>query len=316
MHGACSGDPISSHTISKSLGLNRIAEAGHVLGLKHDISTLSKTNGRATLGKIGINKMSVFPGFCTIHDKSLFAPIEDQLFEGKPEQCALLSYRAVARERHTKAAGIDVNEFLKSSDKGQPFAAQIAIQKFLAEYGIGLSLAADDLKHALEAHHLALVDGRFEIFESAIFEFCEDFPLLCSTGHMPSEDWSGQVVQDLADPELQADWVTAVAFLAAGRAWIVFTWLKSKKSIADFVESLRINFGGREADALVKYFFSISENIAVRPAWWASLDKSAKDALEVRIMDGVPIGGGPNIIAPRQGEPVVLDLPLLSYRRI
>ena len=316
MHSECSGDTINSHTISKTLGLIRIAEAGHVLGLKHDISTLSRTNGRAELGKIGINKISVFPGFCAVHDKSLFAPIEDEPFEGTAEQCALLSYRALARERHTKLSGIDVNEFLKGADKGKTVAAQMAIQKMLADFGLGLSLAAKDLDRALIPHYQALSDRNFGVFESAIFEFSDDFPLLCSTGHMPSDDWSGRIIQDLPDSKLQADWVTGVALLAADRAWIVFTWLRSRKLIADFIDSLGTHFAGQESDALVKYFFSISENIAVRPTWWAGLAKPAKAALEARIMDGVPIGSGANVIAPQPGEPIVLDLPLLSYRRI
>lgn len=316
MHESCSGDPIKSHSISKALGLNRIAEAGHVLGLKHDISTLRKNNGRAKLAKIGVNRMSVFPGFCSVHDKSLFAPIEDQPFAATPEQCALLSYRALAREHHTKMSGLDINEFLKGADKGKPVAAQIALQTLLAGYGQGLSLAADDLGRALVPHYQSLSDGNFEVFESAVFEFPADFPLLCSTGHMPSDDWSGRIIQDLTDPKLEADWVTAVAFIANDRAQIVFTWLRSQKRMADFVDSLRLNFEGQEADALVKYFFTISENIAVRPTWWAGLDKAAKTALEARIMDGAPIGGGPNTIAPRPGEPKVVDLPLVSFRRV
>jgi hypothetical protein len=188
MHEECSGDPIKSHTISKALGLERISDQGHVLGLKHDLSTLKRTHGRAELGKIGINNMSVFPGFCSVHDKALFSPVEDVPFSGTQEQCALLSYRALARERHTKLAGTDVNEFLKGADKGKPLVAQVAIQSFLAEYGLGLALATEDLDRALELHHRAILERDFSAFESAIFEFPDEFPVLCSTGHMPSDD--------------------------------------------------------------------------------------------------------------------------------
>ena len=316
MHNECAGDPIKSHTISKALGLEQIAERGHVLGLKHDFATLKRTSGRAELGKIGINKMSVFPGFCSVHDKSLFSPVEDAPFSGTQEQCALLSYRALARERHTKVAGTDVNEFLKGADKGRPLIAQVALQSFLAEYGLGLALATEDLDRALESHHRAVLNRDFGVFESAIFEFSDDFPVLCSTGHMPSDDWAGRIVQDLKDPNLKADWLTSVAFHSAGSAWIVLTWLRVSKLMADFVETLQRHFKDREADALIKYFFSISENIAVAPRWWNALEEGSKGALEARIMDGVPIGGGPNVMAPRATEPIVLDLPLRSHRRI
>jgi hypothetical protein len=310
MHHECSGDVIKSHTISKSLGLATVSEDGHVLGLKYDISTLTKNNGRAEIGRVGINKISVFPGFCSHHDKSLFSVVEDSPFAHTKEECALLSYRALARERHAKLSGTDVNDFLRDADKGKPLATQIAMQSFLAEYGLGLSLATDDLDRAIAHHHEAISTHDFSAFESAVFEFSDEFPLLCSTGHMPSDDWSGRIVQDLTDPDLKADWLTAVAIHSNGSAWVIFTWLKASKIMADFVASLRTHFEGREADALIKYFFTISENIAIRPAWWHALDKTAKAALEARIMDGSPMNAGANITAPRSGEPTAIELPL------
>lgn len=311
MRKDCSGGTISSHTISKSLGLNEISEKGHVLGLNYDLSTLQRTKGKAELGKIGINKMSVFPGFCAHHDTTLFACIEQESFQATPQQCAMLSYRALARERHTKAGGIDVNEFLKGADKGRPFPQQLAIQMMLSDYGLGLSLAADDLDKAQIPHHEAIESGDFSHFESMVLKFPSGFPLLCSTGHMPHDDWNGKIIQDLSDPKLKADWLTAVSFRSSGHSWVVFTWLRKKSIIKKYVESLE-RFTDQEADALIKYFFTISENIAVNPSWWSGLDTHIKSALESRIMDGVPIGGGPNVIAPRKGEPIIYGLNMIE----
>lgn len=312
----CSGKPINSHSISKSLGLNTIAESGHILALKHDISTLTKNHGRAILGQLGVNKTSIFPGFCARHDKELFAPIEDATFSGSPEQCGLLSYRAMARERHTKVSGIRVNDFLKGSDKGRSLPEQMLIQRVLADYGLGLGLANQDIDRALAVHHEAVTNGNYTAFESAIFEFTQDFPLLCSTGHMPSDDWNGKIIQDLLDENLEAAWVTAVAFHSVDRAWVIFTWLRGTSEVEKFVASLSESFSGSEADALIKYFFSISENIAVDPKWWRSLGDVERQALEARIMDGVPTGGVLATMAPRKSEPIVSSLKLLSQRRV
>ena len=186
MKSDCVGKPIQSHTIAKSLGLNDIAEDGHVFVLQHDFSTLSRTGGKAAFGDKGVNRASVFPGFCTYHDSKLFAPIETRPFSGAPDQCALLSYRALARERFTKMAGIDVNEFIKGADKGRPMEWQLALQHFAAKYGEGLSAALRDLEVAMRSHYEAVVNGDFAAFESAVFEFEQEFPLLCTTGYFPS----------------------------------------------------------------------------------------------------------------------------------
>jgi hypothetical protein len=255
LHIDCTGDPVDSHTISKSLGLRRLSTNNHVLALKHDISTLKRTGGQAEIGEVSINKMSVFPGFCAFHDKALFAPIEDRPFAGTAEQCALLSYRALARERHSKIAGSYVNEALKGADRGTSVAAQVAIQSFLADYGTGLAAAAADLEPGMASYHQAVVTGDYSAFSSLILELPEQFPMLCSLGHMPSEDWGGRIIQDLTDVTREADWVTAVAFQSADRAWVVFTWLRERMKIRSFVESLLANFSGCETDALIKYFF-------------------------------------------------------------
>lgn len=228
----------------------------------------------------------------------------------------MLSYRALARERHAKIAGMDVNEFLKSADRGKSLSYQMMIQSMLSEYGLVLSLATDDLDRALESHHNAIINNDFGGFTSLILEFPHSFPILCSTGHMPSDDWSGKIVQDLTDPKLKADWLTAVSFHSDEKSWVVFTWLDKCQAMADFVDTLLENFKEKEADALIKYFFSISENIAISPMWWESLSERQKSALLARSMDGIPISGGQNITAPKKGEPIVLEMPLLSSRRV
>ena len=312
----CVGRPISSHTISKSLGLSALADEGHVLGIKSDISTLTKSNGIPQLGKVGINQLSIFPGFCKHHDKSIFSEIEDKPFTASAKQCALLSYRALARERHTKQAGSSVNEVLKDADKGRPFEMQAFTQMLTSAYGSGVGAAETDLDRGLLNHHEAIVSEDFSRFESLVVEFSDEFPVLCATGHMPSEDWSGKIVQDLGDLKTKADWITSVSFQSGGQAWIVFTYLRSSVKMREFTESLETHYRTNLSDALVKYFFSISENIALRPSWWESIDNASRSALQSRILDGNPVMPNDNIIFPKDGEPVVLNLKAQRIERI
>ncbi len=311
----CHGNPINSHTIAKSLGLMKIARNGHVLGIKHDFKTLKSTKGILQLGKISVNKISVFPGFCSVHDSSIFKPLESYDFIPTQQQCVLLSYRALARERHAKEAAIGINHFLKTADRGRPLSYQVPLQRILSNYELGLSLAKNDLDNALKEHKKSIISGEYSQFESLAIKFTH-FPILCSTGHFPSDDWSGKIIQDLTNPSLKADWLTAASLISKDAAWVTFTWLKSSEKIRNFVESLLDNQGKQISDALVKYFFSISENIAVDESWWADLNTKQKEELNLRIRDGLPIIGGVNKIAPRPGEQRTLDTPEIDIIRL
>jgi hypothetical protein len=315
LRSECSGPPINSHSIAKSLGLQAFSVRGHVLSLRHDFKTLKRTKGKAEIGLTGVNKASVFPGFCSHHDSSLFRALETEPFSYTEQQCAQLSYGAIARERYSKMIGMDVNNFLKGSDGGRSLSEQVAIQEFLASYGTGLSLADADLGRAIEHHHEALLATDYGRFESLVLEF-SSFPVLCKTGHMPSEDWYGRVIQDLSDTTLQADWLTAVSFHSVNRAWVVFTWLRSSDAMKALVTSLLEKCSTNLTDALTKYFFSISENIIVDDVWWSSLDAAQKGTLNLRVSDGLPLGDGSNTIAPRRGEPVVAESALVTVRYV
>jgi hypothetical protein len=75
----CSTTIIRSHTVQKKGGLAAIAEDGHVMTVKPSMRELIKTQGNPQPQKIGVNKASVFPGFCGRHDTALFKPIEGKV---------------------------------------------------------------------------------------------------------------------------------------------------------------------------------------------------------------------------------------------
>ena len=151
----------------------------------------------------------------------------------------------------------------------------------------------------------------FARFRSVILRF-DSFPILCSAGHMPSDDWAGRIIQDLSDLHTPAEWITAVSFSTENKFHVVLTWLKTSTKVESFVESLFENFSQSLGDALAKYFFSVSENLIVSPEWWLNLNDNQRSCLNTRITDGLPISGGINVTAPRKGEPIVVDAELLS----
>ena len=95
--GACSEKLIKAHSIQNNKVLSRISDNGKVY------MPCPKTDIPLSLqNEYGRKEASVFTGFCINHDKTVFQPIEDELFSGTDEQIFLYIYRAFALEYHKK----------------------------------------------------------------------------------------------------------------------------------------------------------------------------------------------------------------------
>lgn len=92
----CSEKIIKAHTVQKKGGLAAIAEAGHVLTFKPTMKEMVQTDGNPQPRKIGVNNASVFPGFCSRHDTTLFKPIEGKSLTLTKDTAFLFAYRAIA----------------------------------------------------------------------------------------------------------------------------------------------------------------------------------------------------------------------------
>ncbi|MFN2259724.1 MAG: hypothetical protein ABR601_07800, partial [Parasphingopyxis sp.] len=158
--------------------MDEFAKDGHVLSLRHDFATLKRNHGRGEIAKTGINKTSVFPGFCSKHDSEIFRSLETEPFTPTLEKCSLAAYRAAARERYTKILGNQFNEYFKKFDAGRPLEKQEEIQEFGFFYGSGLQMATSDFDHALELFHRAVERSDYSCFEHLVLEF-QDLPVLC-----------------------------------------------------------------------------------------------------------------------------------------
>lgn len=143
----CKTRIVKAHTLSKGNSLKAIAHEGHVLGLKHGLSTLERNNGRITLERIGISQASTFTGFCSYHDKELFSCIEDEPFKETKKQCTMLAYRPIMREVYVKEANYKVALELRNIDKGRPFVEQLAWAQIANQNIDGAKLSSGDLNH-------------------------------------------------------------------------------------------------------------------------------------------------------------------------
>jgi hypothetical protein len=93
----CLGKSIS-HTVQLGETLRCISKNGHVSTF---ITRGNLGRGERTLefGTVGISKASVFPGFCSKHDRELFAETESGGMIRTKRQAALIGYRVICLER-------------------------------------------------------------------------------------------------------------------------------------------------------------------------------------------------------------------------
>lgn len=284
----CDKKIINAHTISKSGSLKEIAdESNHVLGLKISLPKIIKNEGKLVPERIGINQASTFKGFCSIHDKSLFACIEDREFVGDDEQCLALMYRAVAKELYAKEGGLNTSEFIKNGDKGKHLLAQMFIQKFVAGHQTGINAAIaelSELKSQLDEQLLKKSSGNLShlIIDSAL-----PMPVAVSSIVSPITDFDGNLIQDLGDLNVLAEQLVFNSFSSDGKGYVVFSWSKNSTKVLGFIKSLLAIGTGKMFSALIRFFFGVAENTFISPKWWNDLSVEQKGKIEKLIMSGV-----------------------------
>ncbi|NWO06595.1 MAG: SEC-C domain-containing protein [Alteromonadaceae bacterium] len=283
----CSNKIINAHTVSKSSGLLEIADStNHVLGLRISLSNIQKGNGTLLPEKIGVNQASTFKGFCSEHDKQLFSCIEDQPFSAEFEQLFALAYRALCKEIYEKGSNEDIVRLIKESDKGKDMVEQLFSQNLASAYGLGVDTAIKELaalKDQFDSHLLGKEKIEFCHF---VIESDTPCPVAVSSILCPDVDFEGNAIQDLSNLEVVPECVIFNSFSSDGKGYVVFSWLRESEIIESFVGTLPVEFDLLK-NALLRFFFSVSENIYISPEWWGDLTKKKRKSLTDRVMIGV-----------------------------
>ena len=284
----CSKRIINAHTVSKSGSLKEIAdESNHVLGLKISLPSIIKNKGKLIPEKIGINQASTFKGFCSTHDKTLFACIEDRKFIGDDEQCLALMYRSIAKELYAKEGGLNTSEFIKCGDKGKHSFEQMQIQKFATNVQLSIKIAIkelSELKSELDDQLLGVATGNLN---HLIIESLLPMPVAVSSIVSPITDFDGNLIQDLSDLTVASEQLIFNSFSSDGKGYVVFSWSKKSYKVLAFINSLLVIEQNKVFSALIRFFFGVAENTFISPSWWKSLTAQQKAKIEKLIMSGV-----------------------------
>lgn len=302
MRSLCSGDIGRAHTVSKSGSLKRIARDGHVYAFVPSVVNIAKGKGLLAPELRGVNRASTFSGFCSYHDKHVFAPVEDVPFEFTGEQCFLLAYRSQAREAFLKEAQRQSLGLTQDSGRGRSPGEQRGIQKLVSQMSKGTMAGADDAARHKLAYDAVLLAGDYSTVRSYVVVLDRIPTVMCSGGLFPSECFDASVAQNLMDANVPAQAIYYNSFAAGDVGGVVFTWLPdSDGACAHFVSTLEAISDEDLTDALIRFFFEYCENVQLGPEWWDGLGRASRKALVGRFNTAA------NPLRPRRRECLAPD---------
>ena len=269
----CAASPIGSHLLSRSW-LKQVADGSQeFIRFRITIDDLMNKPRRIQAYHAGINKEILFPGFCQAHDNELFACLEKQEFAASREQLRALAYRSVCCEFCAKYQVVDclsekantqLERALETNQQAPPLLAfQIEREKKCC---IELLLK----KHVLESKW----HNQNNSLVSYVVRFAARPTVLVSTTVTPLITFTGQNL------ESRWDWISLSVIPCANGGWAVFTWDKSApKNPSLFVKSFAKVPKQLQTVALLNFIFESSENFAIAPQWWESLELARCDDL-------------------------------------
>jgi len=278
--GVRCNSPINAHSIQRKGLLSLIQEEGHVYCPSFTYSSKKLNRDIVRYEKKGIKKVSTFLGFCSIHDKELFHPIDDSFLIPTDEQVVLYSYRSLCREYFVKENAINSYAKLIEFEK-----LNTAIIDMMKNMKAGFELGFRDLSYHKNKYDEMLKSKNFSDIQYVLF-LSEERPNIVFSGLLyPHYDFVGGKLQDIGNSRIGMRLLTFCS-APTEKGWdFLISWIKYNDDICiPFVESLKeaVRNGERLQDCLFRLLL-LCENHAVSPKWWQSLGDDQKEEIQKRL---------------------------------
>ena len=268
---SCSGKVIDSHTIQRKGPLKRIIDdTGHLMHFEFDTY-----NSEVKASRIGWRKASIFPGYCSGHDTSLFAPIEKGEFSGEHWHNVLYAFRNVCNELYRKQALIEAIEFQRSViDRGFDLDRQINVQLSLTKNIEGQKKSLEENKSLREKFESAITQRQFDAFESKCYFFQGNIEVVSSSVFQCEFDFNGNKLLDMWDLNMNAEMLSHSVINTEDGGAIIFVWLKDQKDPSGVINSFDKLSDVDKGDIFVQYCFINCENTYFSIKWWLNLSQN------------------------------------------
>lgn len=288
---------IDAHTIQKKGGISAISKAGLVYSFSyrsHTFLNLLEADTQIRSGysmdgkehywqepdKIGINTASTITGFCSEHDRVIFAPIELQDFVPTIQQVQLFALRCLAYELHAKeiTAKEKIPDLLKSYSDEKEWNEIIDIQHEGTIIGFEFARKCfNELYNAI--NNVGTLDLDFVLFE------VDKIPeIVCSFSRIINMDMEPVTQEMIDDRNLQ--WITCSCFCKKEKGFILFSWNHLHDKPREFLEKVISN--PDPGNVIANLFFLCSENVFFSIDWWNSLSCGKKIAIEKAVIELSP----------------------------
>ena len=285
--GGCSGGIISAHTLSAEGMLRPIARDGHVYAVKANLYK-SAPIGPATIGLLGIRDTSVFNGFCAVHDKALFSPIEDQPLACTPQQLFIHAYRAIAKESYLKrkqSESLPTPDVVKEihglpKDFNLQFSAEVLLWMEASLRG------AEEIERTKAEMDKHLVAGDWRRVMTTVIPFAKPPTVVCNFVYSPDHDFEGNYLQDFENWEADLSQLMVTITPAGFGGFALLSHLDTANSAPRrLIESLTARTD--LTSSLLWLVFCQTENFAVFPTWYESLAGEQSAAIQEAVFSNV-----------------------------
>jgi hypothetical protein len=293
---------IDAHTVQRSGALKQLVDAENKVRTFYPIRP--DAHGLVTPRSVGWREASTFTGFCSVHDAT-FAPVETVPFTASAEQCFLLSYRAVCFELYQKRGAERAHHVvLPLVQRGRTMPAQREIHGMMSALQAGTISGRRDAEALKAEMDGQLLSGRFHDWTWEVFDF--DGPLQITTcgGVSPTHDFAGHLLQELADLNRRAEWLTVNIVPRSSGGSIVLGYRSCDSAPRALVEDLKRLTSDRLVQVLPQFVFAHLENTYFSGEWWDNLTVHQKTVIARH-------AANPNAYDNR---PVYAEIDLLAWR--
>jgi len=274
---------VSAHTLSVESMLRKIAVDGHVYTFGQ-AKRIAKDTFPIEVQRKGIRDVSVFNGFCSKHDRELFACLETEPFRFSRQQLFMLAYRAAARECYLK------RKQAESLPTAEEYAAIHGIDGTLRFTDEVLIFQAASLRGAEEAEALKstldslLVRQGWDRLVSHAILFPSTPTVLATAAFQPFFDMDGTQLQDFENLEAEMSQITFSLIPTETGGAAIFSWLDTANAAPRrFFES--VLRGRDKTSAVLHAAIDNTENVAYAPVWYKQLTQDQKQYIFSRMIN-------------------------------
>lgn len=201
----CNDNPINSHNIQNARILKKLSVDNHVYMVS---AQPTDEEFLIDLQKVGTNKVTIFRCLCGYHDKTIFSPIEDELYNGSAKQNMLFALKSLLYEYWKVEENYD---FSKNTFPG----AKRAQQKFL-----------NDCQYCL--NDIKMFN---DMLENDTYNLLKSFSVTLNYETLFAVSSSLCIYTDFAGKKLCAGssdypYIHLTIFPENGKTNIIFSWLK------------------------------------------------------------------------------------------